>query len=420
MIKVQSSEHAAYQLHMAKTAHKDIVTLVGSRRIPWQDKFPCDDVIFDIYAMMLDRGTKQASKIEIADKLESMGASMNFSMQSRFLIWQVSCLSEDFPAVMQLMRDILLDAVFPDEELQLLKGQLAAQVKEAMTDTEVQADIAIAQQMYDKDHPHYQPSSVDELKQIKALSVADLKMFHERVNAMAPLTCVIVGDMTLTNCESIFADLGFGAQAVQSQDAETVKVKKVNTERKAIKLNDKPSITCVWAYALPFDLASDWFMPTKMAVDILGGGGFSGRLMKTVRDESGLTYRIGSNVRDIEMGFEGYWQMYASFGLNELNEGIKQTEYQQSHWFREGVSDDELSLRKQSLLGQQALSWTKTSAIARSLMYGLMNGYGPNYLEVYPELVKSVQLDDVNKAIKAWGIPDNAFSVFAGSLPDNF
>ena len=197
-------------------------------------------------------------------------------------------------------------------------------------------------------------------------------------------------------------------------------IKQVAATKASILINDKPSITCIWAYPLPFDLSSDWFMPTKMAVDILGGGGFSGRLMKTVRDESGLTYRIGSNLRDIEKGFEGYWQMYASFGVNELAEGIKQTCYQQSLWFRDGVKQEELDLRKQSLLGQQSLSWTRTSAVARSLMYGLMNGYGPDYLDIYPQLVKSVSLDDVNKAIREWGSPDKAMSVYAGSLPSGF
>ena len=89
MIKVHSYEHSAYTLHVAKTVHQDIVTLVGSRLIPWWDKFPCDHVIFDVYSMMLDRGTESASKMAIADKLESMGASIHFSMQSRFVMWQV-------------------------------------------------------------------------------------------------------------------------------------------------------------------------------------------------------------------------------------------------------------------------------------------------------------------------------------------
>lgn len=418
MIKVASTKQLTYDLHVANTPHKNIVTLVGTRMIPWWIDISHRHVIFDVYGMMLDRGTESYSKLEIAEKLESIGASIHFSMQSRYLLWQVSCLTEDFAYVMQLVNEMLQFASFPEKEWHLLQQQLLVQIQEAFSDTEVQADIHVSQQLYTADHPHYQLSSFDEMMQIKSLTIDDLKECHRLVTQLSHMTCVVVGDSNLEECERIFEGLDLDMSQSNLVKVPSVSVRVPNSSHKEIHIVDKPSITCVWAYPLPFDLTSEWFMPTKLAVDILGGGGFSGRLMKTVREESGLTYRIGASLRDIEKGFEGYWQMYASFGRNELAEGVKQTEYQQKLWYESGVTKEELDLRKQSLLGQQALSWTRTSSIARSLMYGLMNGYGPDYLDVYPKLISEVSYASVNEAIERWGSARNVVQVLSGSLPE--
>ena len=232
------------------------------------------------------------------------------------------------------------------------------------------------------------------------------------------MTFVVAGDIVMDECVSFFDSQGFQSSVKEDSDDHMMGLMPTVPSTNTIMIENKPSISCLWALPLPFDINDDSFMPTKLAVDILGGGGFSGRLMSTVREQSGLTYRIASAVKGIEKGLAGYWYTIASFGHAEFEEGIRQTEYQHQLWFDKGITEQELEQRQQSLLGQQALSWTRTTSIAQSIMYGLMNGFGADYLTKYPELVQSVTLAKANQAIRDWGDPAKAIRVWSGTLPD--
>jgi len=104
---------------------------------------------------------------------------------------------------------------------------------------------------------------------------------------------------------------------------------------------DKTSCAVVWGCAVEPDAV------LKVAASILGGG-FAGRLMKTVRDKQGLTYGISAGIKD------NMFIVKTSFNPTLLQQGIESTEKEIALW-REGVTADELSIHKTMIVGQRAV-----------------------------------------------------------------
>ena len=94
-----------------------------------------------------------------------------------------------------------------------------------------------------------------------------------------------------------------------------------------------------------------WGCPVKetaaivLAASILGGG-FAGRLMKTVRDEMGLTYGIYAGVKD------SLFIIKSSFNPNLLQRGCKETEKIINEW-QQGVTMAELNKHKNMIMGKR-------------------------------------------------------------------
>jgi hypothetical protein len=104
---------------------------------------------------------------------------------------------------------------------------------------------------------------------------------------------------------------------------------------------DKTSCAVVWGCAVE---------PTavlKVAASILGGG-FAGRLMKTVRDKQGLTYGISAGIKD------NMFIVKTSFNPTLLQKGISSTEKEIAAW-REGVRLEELKTHQEMIVGQRAV-----------------------------------------------------------------
>ncbi len=415
MITVNEHKTSSYDCYAAKTAHKDIVALAGCLPLPVSQYQGVDALVFDIYAMMLDKGTASMSKMVIAEKCEAIGASIQFSAHKRYLTWQLSCLRVDLQEMLSLVAALLSEAVFPQKEWMLLKKQMMTHLTEELGDPETQAETKLSQSMYDSKHPSCDISTADQIDFIKAFDLSVCQQVHQHMVGQK-ICCVSVGDLTLEQLVPLCDDAWSGR--VDAAVRECV-FEAMPEERGIIDLDmaDKPSITCLWGKAIPYDITHPDYWSLKLGVDVLGGGCFSSRLMSTVREKSGLTYRIASYLKDFELGLHGCWVTYASFGYDQVRQGIEETQEQQRLWFEKGVTEKEISLRKQSILNRQALGWSKTKVVAASVLHGLMNGYGKDYLTVFPDKIKSVNTEEVNRAIRRWASIDELFQVRAGSLP---
>ena len=98
-----------------RTDVKDVVTFRGS--LPAGDSFaPGNNTAIPTLAgEMLDKGTVKHDKFAIAQQLEAIGATIDFSVGGVMTEFRGKCLRKDFPLVISLLAEQLRTPAFPEE-----------------------------------------------------------------------------------------------------------------------------------------------------------------------------------------------------------------------------------------------------------------------------------------------------------------
>lgn len=396
------------------TGIEDVVTIVGS--LPAGDAFAAADspAVPTLTGMMLDKGTTRADKFAIARQLESVGASISFGVSQQTLDIRAKCLRADLPLVLSLIVEQLRHPAFSAEEFAKVQKQLVGMLTRAKEDTDFRASEAFQRAAYPAGHPNRAPTVDEMVAAIPQVQLAELESFHARHYGSAHLTLAIVGDFDVRTVRAqLRKDLrgwSGGRPPVGAAAPATPRA-----SRHSVVMPDKTSVSVVIGQPSGVRYRDDDALALRMATAILGSG-FTGRLMKTVRDEEGLTYGIGAYL-DNDVYTDGDWRVVASFAPELTGQGIASTRRELVHWWQEGVTAAELAARKADLVGSYKVGLATTGGLAGFLLRTVQRGKPLSWLDEYPQALNALTLEQVNGAIRRHLDPDQMVLVEAGTLP---
>jgi zinc protease len=181
-----------------------------------------------------------------------------------------------------------------------------------------------------------------------------------------------------------------------------------------VPLSQKPSTSVILGQATGLRYRDPDALALRVGTAILGQG-FTGRLMGTVRDREGLTYQIGAGVAEDSIA-DGEWMISASFAPVLLDKGIASTRRVLDQWWQDGVTDAELGARKKGLVGTYEVGLSTSAGLANAILVSVQRGYDVSWLDAYPEAIKALTRDQVNRAIHSRLDPRAMVLVEAGSV----
>ncbi len=92
---------------------------------------------------------------------------------------------------------------------------------------------------------------------------------------------------------------------------------------------------------------------------MLGGGSFTSRLFREVRNERGLAYSVYSSVQP--MAVEGPFLIGMQTGIDQVNEALAALRGELERLHREGVEADELAAWRANITGGSRCGWPRTA-----------------------------------------------------------
>jgi zinc protease len=137
--------------------------------------------------------------------------------------------------------------------------------------------------------------------------------------------------------------------------------------------------------------------------------------MGTVRDREGLTYGIGAGVGEDSI-VDGDWAVSASFAPSLLERGVASTRRVIAAWWADGVTDAELTAHKQGLIGSYGVGLSTAGGVAAAILAAVQRGYDLSWLDGYPQAIRALTRDEVNRAIRTHLDPNAMVLVEAGSI----
>src|SRR5919202_582756 len=133
-----------------------------------------------VAAEMLKRGTRRRSKLELAGRLESAGADVEFEADAFAVQVSARSLSQDFPLLVELLAEMLREPSFPADEREKLKQQTVAAVREQQSDTRWRAYERLTQAVFDEANPFFVHGGERLVESINSITVEDVRGFYEK------------------------------------------------------------------------------------------------------------------------------------------------------------------------------------------------------------------------------------------------
>ena len=369
----------------------------------------------DMVAAMLDQGTTNMSKFEISEKLESAGARLSFFNGQARVGFSGKFLSDDTNMVIGLLADQLKNPLFSKDELEKSKKRQIAGYKRSKESTRGNAMNDMLQAFYGSDHQNSPTNPDRAIEQIKKLTSEDLKDYHSKNYGLGSMVLVVVGDVDHVKMENLIKQSFDDWKQSPLKNKEEQKTGNKVANKAYVTMEDKTSTDFVVGTALGIDRYHPDYLPLYLATHTLGGN-FSARLMQTVRVKEGLTYGINSALSGFGNSNDGYWMVGGTFSPKLLSKGESSTLREIKKWAEGGITQKELDVTKSTLIGGFQVGFDTTGGLAGGILNAAVVHNDLTYLDSYPNMLKSITLDQVNSAISKYISFDGLYQVAAGTI----
>jgi len=250
--------------------------------------------------LMLQEGTKTRSSLEIADRAESLGASLSVGSTLDRSYLGINALSARLGESLDLYADVLLNPTFPDKELERLRGQTLATIQQEKAQPAAAINRIAPRILFGEGHAYSNPSSGSGTEAaVGGLTSAELAAFYRRWVRPDNSVLLVVGDTTLADIKPLL-EQRFGGWAAPADAAPKKNIAEVALAAKPrVYLIDRPGaeqsqITAI-SIAPP---RSDADHIRFVALDTLLGGNFTSRLNMNLREEKHWSYGVGTRITD--------------------------------------------------------------------------------------------------------------------------
>lgn len=362
--------------------------------------------------LLVRGGIASKSAEELEERLAFLAAGLSSGIGEDSGNVSLNLLSKDLPEGLALLREVLTAPRFQKDKFDLHREQSIQAMKQRNDDSGSIQAMEAQRLAYGT---NFWASRISTEKSINALSVDDLKAYHQKWFHPANFVVSASGDFDrdelIARLETLFANWPFTGEKAPPVPANPTMA------AGGVYLVDKDVNQGRVSVMLPGVKRDDPDFPAITVMnDILGGGGFTSRLMNRVRSDEGLAYGAGSSfpggvhyARAFQAGLstKSRTVAYATrIVLDEMNR-IANTP----------VTDEEINTAKRSFVDSFPGTFNTKAKIAGQFAADEFTGRfakDPEYWSKWRSRIESVSKEDVLRVAKQHLHPDKAVILVVG------
>lgn len=355
---------------------------------------------------LLKRGTTTKSKAQLDEAIEFLGGNMSTSSLSA----SISSLKDNFPNLLGLLSEVVLQPALSTEELEKIRKQTLSGIEASKDDADGISDNVVKKLVYGAKHPF---GEIMTTKTVSQVSIDDVKSFLNSYWLPNAAYLIFVGDIEPATAKAL-AEKSFGNWKTGTVIKQNfAKPNKPNQTYVAIV--DRPaSVQSVIAIASTVDLypgsAND--IPGSVMNNILGGG-FSGRLFANLREKHAFTYGAYSTLRPSRQ--IGIFKAESSVRNEKTDSSVQELLREINTLRNEQVGETEISRMKNYLSGGFARSLENPATIANFALNIARNNLPADYYQKYLTNLAAVDAAKVQNAAKLFMNTDQMHVVIVGN-----
>ena len=362
---------------------------------------------------MLDDGTRKRSALEISEQLGQLGTGLTTGADLDNVSVNLSTLSENIDASLDIYVDIILNPAFPDEEIERIRAQYLTKIQQEKTRPNSMALRVLPSLIYGDEHAYGQPLTGSGTEaSMSAITRADLVDFHATWFRPNNATLIVVGDTTMAEIapkvEALFRDWAQGDTPVKNIAPVSA------NQSNAIYLIDKPQAdqSMIFAARLLPSKADSNDIALETINDILGGLS-SSRINMNLREDKHWSYGARSLIWPTQA--QRPLIIYAPVQTDKTMESVEEIQLELAGIIGENpASEDELAHTKKTNTLSLPGKWETGAAVLGSLVEIVRFGLPDDYWDNYSTAINQLTLAEVNSAGDTLVKPDEFVWVIVG------
>ncbi len=345
-------------------------------------------------ASLLDEGAGPYDSLAFHRRIDDLAGQLRFSAAQDEFDGSLRSLKQNLFDSADLLRLALAEPRFAPEDIERIRGEtLAGLARQAKNPRSLSGRLW----MHDAFEKHPYGSSVDGSEEsVGAITRDDLAAFTGARFHRSGLLVGIVGDIDKTEAaaliDRVFGDLPKGADETEIAETKPLDDGALVVSRAAV-----PQSVVTFGQAGPKRDDPAWYAAYVLN-EILGGGGFRGRLMKEIREKRGLAYGVSTQL--VPYRHAGLIVGNVATENGRVAESIALVREEWRHMREEGPTAAELENAKTYLTGSFPLGLDSTQHIAGVLVQMQQDKLGIDYLDRRASLIGGVTLDEARSVAK--------------------
>ncbi|MDD2335534.1 MAG: pitrilysin family protein [Geobacteraceae bacterium] len=353
-------------------------------------------------------GTSLTSPEALDDELEFMASSIESGIGNDVGSVSMNCLKKNLDRTLDLFAQVLTVPAFREDRVLQGKNLTIEAIRRQNDDPKEVADRELLKAIY-RDHPLGRYPTIHS---VSSLNRDDLVAFHRRYFHPNNIILAVSGDFDrkeiLEKLKKAFAGWKRGEVSLP-----LVPEPSPNGKPEVLFVKKDIDQTVIRMGHLGIDKNNPDLYAINVMNTILGGNGFSSRLMSVVRAKEGLAYNVDSSFR-AGSRFPGTFTAESETKSASTAKAIGLMEGIIADMTRKSVSDDEISLARESIVNSFIFAFTSSASVVAQQARLEYYGYPKGYLENYRKNIAKVTKRDVLRVARKYLLPGKMILVVVG------
>lgn len=340
-------------------------------------------------------GTDTRSPDDFDSRIEYYGIHFDGSIGDEAGDVSMECLTKDLDTAFTMFADILQHPRFDSAKFQLAVDDAVEDWRRRNDSPGRITSREFAKLIYG-DHPYGRSPEKDVLESLKRSDAVDL---CHRCFAPDNIILAVSGDLTKAQLEQLLKQHLSGWNATAEKLPPVPPVDESGNGG-VYQINKDISQTNIRFGHIGIDNKNPDRHAIRVMNNILGGGGFTSRMMGRVRSDSGWAYSVGTR---FTTGLQpGVFFASCQTKVETTSKALALMKWVVEDFVKNGITDDELATAKESILNSDVFQYTTPSQIVNQYAWLEYYGFPPDQLKKDVEAIRAVTKADVEAVAKKY------------------
>jgi predicted Zn-dependent peptidase len=372
-------------------------------------------------SQMRQGGTETRSFRQLNDELEYIAASVESATGAEQSSAGLDVLSKDVDEGVKLFADVLMHPAFDPQQLEIAKGLRIEGIRRRNDEPAPIAARYFSRLLYTMAHPTGR-AGFTSIPEVEHVTRDQLLALYKKYYGPNNVMLAVVGDFNrqamVARLEDAFAGWApVSATEIAEEKKELPRASGKNPAGVYLIHRPLPQATVMLG-----EFGVDRTNPDRFALvlmnEILGGSGFTSRVMEHVRSDAGLAYDVGTAYgaggRDL-----GTFHAFLQTRTETVGPAIRATLEEVRRIREEPVSQQELQLVKDSIINSYIFRFESPEENVIQLMQLEYDGRPSNYYETLLDKFRAVTRQDILRVSRKYLHPDRLTFLIVGDVSES-